>query len=206
MDIRGALQKLDPTNDAHWTADGLPRMDALEAVGLKGVTRGQVTAEAPTFTRFNTTLEEDGEDLPEGQDEPEVVESDEEPKGVSFMGESNDFAGAAPLAPPPEPPPPPPTEDELAAAEAVLAEAKAAAEEAKAAALKAQKERDRIVELTERQRTPQESQAVIMGYLAACQPKQKEGEAPTKHELAPIDKAHARPMGYGKVRPQYPTK
>ncbi|UZT28680.1 hypothetical protein pD_gene0073 [Vibrio phage 033B] len=51
-----ALGKLDPTNEDHWTADGLPRIDPLsEMVGI-AVQRQSVTAVAPEFTRSNPTL------------------------------------------------------------------------------------------------------------------------------------------------------
>jgi hypothetical protein len=205
MDIRGALSKLDPNNDEQWTADGLPRIDALEALGLKGVTRGQVTAVAPTFTRFNTGMEEEGEDLPDGLDAPVV----EEPRASSFQMESSDFAGAAPLEPPPAPPPHVDTDEAkaaLAAAEAELQVAKAAERKAKDAAERAQKARDLVVAQVDRTRTPHEAQMILMNYLASCQPKAKEGDAPTKVEPSPLDKAHARPQGYGKTRPVYPSK
>lgn len=208
MDIRGALQKLDPTRDEQWTTDGLPRIDALEAIGLKGVTRGQVTAVAPTFTRFNTNLEEEGEDLPEGMVEPPVVEI-EEPKASSFQMESSDFAGAAPLEPPPPPPPsvdPDAAKAALEAAEAELEAAKEVERKAKEAREKASQARDQVVAQVDRQRTPHEAQMVIMNFLESCKPKQKEGDAPAKVEPSPIDKAHARPQGYGKTRPMYPNK
>lgn len=47
-----ALSQLDPANDDHWNADGKPKMAALEAVlGRTDVTRAQVEAAAPGFTR-----------------------------------------------------------------------------------------------------------------------------------------------------------
>ena len=50
--ILDALLKLDINNDDHWTADGLPRMDAIELiVGSKDITRQQVTAAKPGFSR-----------------------------------------------------------------------------------------------------------------------------------------------------------
>ncbi|AIM40557.1 hypothetical protein [Vibrio phage VpKK5] len=56
MTLLEALGKLDPTNEDHWTADGLPRIDPLsEMVGI-AVQRQSVTAVAPEFTRSNQTL------------------------------------------------------------------------------------------------------------------------------------------------------
>ena len=47
-----ALSKLDPADDAAWTAEGKPKMSALEAIlGRTDVTRAQVEAAAPGFTR-----------------------------------------------------------------------------------------------------------------------------------------------------------
>jgi len=61
--------------------------------------------------------------------------------------------------------------------------------------------RDAAVINLERSRTPQESQQVLMNYLNSVKPQQGKTA-----EMAPIDRAHQRPMGYGKARPQYPTK
>jgi hypothetical protein len=48
--LEQALATLDPDDDAAWTADGLPRMDVLEAlIGDKSITREQV--DAIGFTR-----------------------------------------------------------------------------------------------------------------------------------------------------------
>lgn len=50
--IRKALEQLDTDNDAHWTADGLPRMDVVEELsGKKGLTRAKVTEAQPGFSR-----------------------------------------------------------------------------------------------------------------------------------------------------------
>ena len=47
-----ALTKLDPADDANWTAEGKPKMAALEVLlGRTDITRAQVEAAAPGFTR-----------------------------------------------------------------------------------------------------------------------------------------------------------
>jgi hypothetical protein len=51
--IEQALLKLDTNNDDHWTAEGLPRLDAVAS----GIRRAEVTAVAPHFTRQHPTLE-----------------------------------------------------------------------------------------------------------------------------------------------------
>lgn len=51
-EILEALQKLDPTDDTHWTDDGAPRMDALQNLtDDKTLTRAQVNDAAPQFSR-----------------------------------------------------------------------------------------------------------------------------------------------------------
>lgn len=203
MDIRGALSKLDPTNEDQWTGDNLPRVEVLQAMGLKGVTRGQITAAAPGFTRFNTTLDPDGEDAPEGAEpEPPAPET-------NLNMESSEFGGSAPAGSENPPPPPPPPDPEAAkaalkAADEALAKAQVAAEAAKDAERRAQRLRDQALEQLERERTPNEKQMILMGYLNSVAPS-KDPAVQKATEPAPIDRAHQRPMGYGKQRPNYPT-
>ena len=50
--ITEALAKLDPTNDNHWTSDGLPRIDTVKMLAAdQTLTRESITAEFPEFTR-----------------------------------------------------------------------------------------------------------------------------------------------------------
>lgn len=52
--ILEALRKLDPNNDNHWTADGLPKMETVTFLaGDSSITRHQVTETAPGFSRAN---------------------------------------------------------------------------------------------------------------------------------------------------------
>lgn len=46
-----ALETLNPENDDHWTADGAPKLDALEMVMGEKVKRADVTKLFPLFTR-----------------------------------------------------------------------------------------------------------------------------------------------------------
>jgi len=46
-----ALETLNPENDNHWTADGAPKLDALEMVMGEKVKRADVTKMFPLFTR-----------------------------------------------------------------------------------------------------------------------------------------------------------
>ena len=50
-EILEALLGLSPGNDEHWTADGLPRLDAVENLLGASVTRKQLTNAAPDFNR-----------------------------------------------------------------------------------------------------------------------------------------------------------
>lgn len=51
MNIKEALQKLEPANNEHWTADGLPLLDAVQNICGQAVTRAQVTEAWPGFSR-----------------------------------------------------------------------------------------------------------------------------------------------------------
>lgn len=52
--IIAALKNLDVANDAHWTADGAPRLSALK---IEGLTREAIAAVAPHFTRTNPVID-----------------------------------------------------------------------------------------------------------------------------------------------------
>lgn len=57
MDVLSALRALDPFDDSQWTTTGLPRLDALGAImGVDSVSRSDVTAVAPGFTRASRQL------------------------------------------------------------------------------------------------------------------------------------------------------
>lgn len=74
--VRSVLDKLDPANPDHWTSQGVPRMDALEKLGLK-ITRAELTELAPGFTRPQ------GDDTQEGEGEKAKREGDPEHPGFS---------------------------------------------------------------------------------------------------------------------------
>lgn len=71
-EIREAVFGLDPQNNEHWTADGLPRLDAVENMLGGDVSRKSVTNAAPDFNR---TVASELVDAP--VDEP-PVETDED--------------------------------------------------------------------------------------------------------------------------------
>ena len=49
--VAEALKALDPENDMHWTARGVPSVDAVSAMLARGVTRSEIEAVAPDLTR-----------------------------------------------------------------------------------------------------------------------------------------------------------
>lgn len=71
MSISDALDELDIDNDEHWTSDGLPRLDAVEDYLGRKVTRKEVKAAAPHFTKDNPQL--DQIIYPETQGDAEVA-------------------------------------------------------------------------------------------------------------------------------------
>lgn len=53
-----ALKKLDAGNDAHWTSDGLPRLDTVRLLAAdQTISREDIAKVAPGFTRATTALE-----------------------------------------------------------------------------------------------------------------------------------------------------
>jgi len=69
--ITTALTKLDPTNDEHWTAQGLPRVETVaELAGLSDLKRSDITEAAPDFTRTNPQLPANGSTSTEPPSEP----------------------------------------------------------------------------------------------------------------------------------------
>lgn len=76
-EILEAVRALDPHNDEHWTADGLPRLDAVENLLGGDVNRKAVTNAAPDYSRSvaRELVDADGEPP---VDEP-PVEEDEAP-------------------------------------------------------------------------------------------------------------------------------
>lgn len=80
MKINEALARLDPDNDEHWTADGLPRMDAIVDLlgGDTSVTRKAVTDASPGLTREVAKAERVTGDVP-------IIAAVEEPEPEAFV-------------------------------------------------------------------------------------------------------------------------
>lgn len=56
MQLIDALAQLNVENDEHWTDDGLPRLDVVQAMVGEEVSREDVTQAAPNFTRVSGDL------------------------------------------------------------------------------------------------------------------------------------------------------
>ena len=75
MNIKEALEALDPSNDKHWTGDGMPRMDVLQKLTqTPELSRTEVTNAAPDFSRASVLEAE----KPEAPTEDSKVEASPE--------------------------------------------------------------------------------------------------------------------------------
>ena len=108
MDIKAALESLDHAVEDLWTNDGLPRVDAVSAIVGREVTRGEITAADPEFTRgavAGPSEEKDPEPEPTPDTAP-VVKA--EPKkahpkmtdaeSAAFVEIADDVVGMSPAA------------------------------------------------------------------------------------------------------------
>jgi len=68
------LRQLDPANNAHWTQNGLPRLDVLSASIGSDVSRNDVAAAAPNFRRDNLELPPPPAPEPEAPTHPDMAE------------------------------------------------------------------------------------------------------------------------------------
>ena len=77
MNVEEALARLDPANDEHWTADGMPKVETVSALMGQAASRRQITDAAPGFTRASAR----GEGVPgDGTQEPEAAPPTEAPQ------------------------------------------------------------------------------------------------------------------------------
>lgn len=190
-EISSALAKLDAKNDDHWTENGLPRLDAL---GLKGLTRQDLTAAAPLFTRANLEL-------------PKVeVKPPEAPKvELAVRSDQDDYDTLVELS---------------EQAEAKLKEARGLLTEVQAEVHALSIQRDTVLARIERVRPKNENMLGIKAVLARGIENRME-KADIANQLrkvgvtaallaagSPLDRAMARKRGFGLNRPtaQAPVK
>lgn len=75
MELSEALAQLDPANDEQWTADGLPKVDAVaDLVGNAELKRADITAAAPDFNREAATAAKAASESAGGE-EPKAEEA-----------------------------------------------------------------------------------------------------------------------------------
>lgn len=75
MTIEEALRQLDPTNDDHWTGDGLPRVDVISGIVGRAVTRKEITDAAPLLVR--ESLQDDPTDDDPGDPDAQLGDAKE---------------------------------------------------------------------------------------------------------------------------------
>lgn len=87
-EILEALLGLSPGNDEHWTADGLPRLDAVENLLGASVTRKQLTNAAPDFNRAmaQSVVEEAASQGDAEQPDADTAEPDADPQSSEDPG------------------------------------------------------------------------------------------------------------------------
>ncbi len=207
-----ALQLLDTKDDAHWTANGLPKMDVINDLVKSDppLTRQQLTEFAPEFTREKPALP--GGAPPEPPEPPAPI-----PPGVDDV--EDQVTGAPPVQEKTEGVL---TEAELEeafeAANEVVAKANAVLEEARVAQLAAQKALDNVIRERERQGDMPhiKQQKDIRTYLDGVQRRNKDRAARRQALIgrvdprdlqvgAPIDRAMARNTARGNRRPTRPV-
>ncbi len=90
MKINQALESLDPSNDEHWTADGLPLMDVMSELvkSKRELTRAQVTNASPDFTRERARANKETDNGETSNAEEGEAET---PKEASQAEEVNDL-------------------------------------------------------------------------------------------------------------------
>ena len=220
--INEALLKLDTETKEHWTADGLP---AVAALGINGLTRAEITAVAPHFTKENPTLELPDELEKETDDANEIKEETDEEASEEASEETDEEAEVAEVAeglppvisdPVVEQPTKEATDDLLAQKQAAIdkvAVTGKAVADAQAAHDKAQAEYDDVENKLEASQRGHTTQHDIMAFIKSQQ-KLREQKAAAHGKImasglnldamgpAPIDKAMSRKNGRGTSRPQ----
>lgn len=229
--ILAALQKLDVNNDAHWTQDGMPRLETVRLfAGNQALTRDDITKAVPDFTRLSAY---NAQQAAQAAPAPVAAATPETQPGAQ------DTPLAAPPLADPAPPAAPPVveatqelaplahdiawedmtkEEQLEIINAELADVERYLEVAKKQRVKLQQQRDDLI-LAIDKNTPQSSnQLDIKAYLASQNKlleqraqqirnvKKVEAELGARlsdlvPKRSPIDQAMSRRTGYGRKRP-----
>jgi len=183
-EILEAVRGLNPQNDEHWTADGLPRLDAVENLLGSDVSRKAVTNAAPDFTRAVASelvdVPEDGEppvdEPPVEGDEDETASEDEstETETVLPSPEPTQETDTASVTDPEQDEDDPLAEGpadfeaeldaEIAEAQERVSDIQRALEEGKRALLDAEEELGKLVDEKNRQFPPMTQAAAIQQF------------------------------------------
>lgn len=83
-EIIAGLLKLDVEDDAMWTADGLPKVDTLETITGLNLSRAEITAAAPQFTRTNVVIPEE-EETPAEIVPSTIVDTEDNSDNIEFQ-------------------------------------------------------------------------------------------------------------------------
>lgn len=202
-DIKEILQQLDPSDDSHWTADGLPAVDAVKLMGAEDAERGDIMEAAPSFTRQHRSFDPPSD----VKDPPAETPPAEDPSGQQVMPAA-EFGSGRPPAPRPavrSEPERPMTAEERVAERHKRDVALSKARNALQAATKAKRHADAQYKLAhdaydklqvsiKGPKTPRENQLTIQRYL------QSTSGRPARSKL---DQVMARPErpGIGESRP-----
>lgn len=89
-----ALKKLDSANDNHWTTDGKPKVDTVKFLAGGTVTREDIDAVAPDFTRDNRVVK--GEEESGAATEAPVTQGSDTAATGSEAAQQNQDASQAP--------------------------------------------------------------------------------------------------------------
>lgn len=196
MELKEALEKLDPANDDHWTDDGAPRLSAVVAVVGREVKRKEITDASPGLTRESARrgpTGNEGEVAPTGAetDGPAGPDVDAEPgadegrdaKREELTGRRDYIAAAI----------------EKMRAEIVVLNGYIA---------EASKEHDEVTSKLEAEFPPKRFSENIQEFLAsqhAERVRRAAGRVQTVVNKSPLDQSMARRNTRGAQRPQRPS-
>lgn len=225
--IKAALQKLDPSNDNHWTADGAARLETVRFVAHdNSITREQVNAAVPGFSR--STAPALAAQQPQAAQQPvaATVPAPAAPAHAVEPATAPQMAVPQPVLRPARPQDIPPVpegyseadlREMLQDANASLQEALKSKGEAEKAVAYATKIVDRLVDALTKKETPSDFANTVQDYLrtqAALREQRAQRIAATKNidlstilpQKSKLDKSFERKVGYGHNRPDFNKK
>lgn len=200
MELLTALAQLDPLEDAHWTTDGVPRLDILATMlGVPAVTRAQLRAVAPEFTRENPKL-------------PGAVQP--APAATVALAPTADPASTEPEPPAEAPPAERPELIRLRVVDQEIAELHRQRDDITAKLNALAREQESLQRFAPRTGyNHKDDQKARMDYIAAQNAsaaaraeKARAAAVVAAATASPIDRAMARRTQRGGMRPQFPNR